>query len=69
MQNGWVWLGLSNARISRQPIALNEMVKIRKEMRKAGFEKAFFDEFTRGITDPEAKAAALVNARKNLISF
>jgi len=69
MQNGWVWLGLSNARISRQPIALNEMVKIRKEMRKAGFEKAFFDEFTRGIIDPEAKAAALVNARKELATL
>ena len=69
MQNGWVWLGLSNARISRQPIVFNEMVQIRKQMRKAGFEKAYLDAFTRDIKDPAAKAAALVNARKELATL
>jgi hypothetical protein len=66
MEKGWVWLGLSNARISRQPIALNEMVRIRKQMRKAGFEKAYLDNFVKDFTDPEKKAAALVNGRKEL---
>lgn len=64
MQKGWVWLGLSTARISRQPIALYEITKIRGQMRKAGFEQAFFDNFTKGITDPAAKEAALLTAKK-----
>lgn len=64
MQKGWVWLGLSTARISRQPIALYEVVDIRKQMRKSGFEQAYFDNFTKGITGKEAKEAALLNAKK-----
>ena len=64
MQKGWVWLGLSTARMSRQPMALYEVAKIRKQMRKSGFEQAFYDNFTKGITDADAKAAALVNAKR-----
>lgn len=64
MQKGWVWLGLSTARISRQPMALYEMTRIRKTARKTGFEDAFYNFYTKDITDPEAKAAALINAKK-----
>lgn len=64
MQKGWVWLGLSTARISRQPIALYEVTKIRGQMRKSGFEQAFFDNFTKGITDPAAKESAILTAKK-----
>ena len=64
MQKGWVWLGLSTARISRQPMALYEVTRIRKQMRKTGFEDAFYKHFTKDIADPEAKAAALVNAKR-----
>ena len=48
MKNGWVWLGLANARISRQPMALYESIRIRKEMRSTGFEQKFIDEWTKG---------------------
>ena len=67
IQNGWVWLGLANARISRQPMALYESVRIRKEMRSQGFEKAFIDKWTEGITQgtPEYKLA-INNAKKEL---
>ena len=64
MQKGWVWLGLSTARISRQPIALYEVTKIRKQMKTSGFEQAFYDNFTKGITDADGKAAALANAKR-----
>jgi hypothetical protein len=64
MQKGWVWLGLSTARLSRQPMALYEVTKIRKQMKKSGFEQAFYDNFTKGIDDAESKAAALVNAKR-----
>ena len=49
VKNGWVWLGLANARLSRQPMALYEAIDIRKQMRSEGFEKAFIDKWTEGI--------------------
>jgi hypothetical protein len=64
MQKGWVWLGLSTARLSRQPMALYEVTRIRKQMKASGFEQAFYDNFTKGIDDAESKAAALVNAKR-----
>ena len=64
MQKGWVWLGLSTARLSRQPMALYEVTKIRKQMKASGFEQAFYDNFTKGIDDAESKAAALINAKR-----
>ena len=48
MKNGWVWLGLANARLSRQPMALYESIRIRKEMRSTGFEQKFIDDWTKG---------------------
>jgi hypothetical protein len=49
MKNGWVWLGLSNARMSRQPLAILETLNIRKSMRESGFEEAYIAKFTSGI--------------------
>lgn len=69
MQKGWVWLGLSTARISRQPMALYEVTRLRKTMRDTGFEQAFYDNFTKGITDADAKAAALVNAKREFATL
>lgn len=66
MQKGWVWLGLSTARMSRQPMALYEVTKVRRLMRDTGFEQAYLDNFVKEITDPDAKAAALVNAKREL---
>ena len=41
MEKGWTWLGMSNARMSREPIVLAEMIKNRKQFRETGFEDAF----------------------------
>ena len=41
MENGWRWLGMANARMSRQPIVVSEMLDIRRQMRKSGFEDAW----------------------------
>jgi hypothetical protein len=46
MQNGWVWLGLANARMSRQPMAIYESILFRKEMRASGFEQKFIEQWT-----------------------
>ena len=64
MQKGWVWLGLSTARLSRQPMALYEVTRVRKMARQTGFDEAFYNFYTKDITDPEAKAAALANAKR-----
>jgi hypothetical protein len=67
IQNGWVWLGLANARISRQPMALYESILIRKEMRSQGFEKAFINKWTEGIEQGTAEyKLAINNAKKEL---
>lgn len=69
MQKGWVWLGLSTARISRQPMALYEVTRLRKSMRESGFEQAFYDNFTKGIDDAEARATALINAKREFAAL
>lgn len=53
MENGWRWLGMANARISRQPIVVSEMLDIRKAMRKTGFEDAWIASYTKGINPAE----------------
>ena len=53
VENGWRWLGMANARISRQPIVISEMLDIRKSMRKSGFEDAWIASYTKGINPAE----------------
>ena len=64
MKNGWVWLGLANARISRQPMALYESIRIRKEMRSTGFEQKFIDEWTKGTQKGTLSYQAGIKAAK-----
>jgi hypothetical protein len=54
MEKGWTWLGLSNARLSREPLALAEMIRIRKDMRKSGFEDAFIQSFVKNVDPNDA---------------
>jgi len=64
MKNGWVWLGLANARLSRQPMALYETVRIRKEMKSSGFEKKFIDDWTKGFSEGSPNYLAAVKSAK-----
>jgi hypothetical protein len=64
MQNGWRWLGSANARISRQPIAINELLIIRRQMRKSGFEDAWINSYTKGITPNSKKFEDAVELAK-----
>ena len=54
MEKGWTWLGLSNARLSREPLALAEMIRIRKDMRTTGFEDAFIQSFIKNVDPADA---------------
>ena len=53
MENGWRWLGMANARMSRQPIVISEMLDIRRTMRTTGFEDAWIASYTKGINPAE----------------
>lgn len=68
VQNGWTFLGLSNARMSRQPIVLDEIVKTRKQFKKTGFEDKWIEHYQRGIdpTDAVKMTTAKEKALKDL---
>ena len=55
MTKGWTWLGLANARLSREPLVINEMVKIRKQMKKSGFYDAYIGSFLKNIDPSDTK--------------
>ena len=58
MTKGWTWLGLANARLSREPIVLDEMIRIRKQMKETGFYDAFIASFTKNIDPADTKKIA-----------
>jgi hypothetical protein len=64
IKNGWVWLGLANARLSRQPMALYEAVLVRKQMRDSGFEQRFIDDWTKGFDKDTTNYQAAVKSAK-----
>ena len=78
MEWGWDWLGNANARLSREPMVLAEMIKIRKQFDKTGFQKAFIASHLKGIdptnvdgikkatTFAEKKVAEIVEDRARL---
>jgi len=67
MEKGWTWLGLSNARMSREPIVLAEMIRMRTQMRKTGFEDAFIQAHLKDVDPTDLKkieSATLIAKRK-----
>jgi hypothetical protein len=66
MEWGWDWLGNSNARLSREPMVLSEMIKLRKQFRSSGFEDAFVASYKKGITTEEGLKKAELVAKKKL---
>lgn len=66
MKTGWGWLGLSNARMSRQPLVLNEMVSIRLEMAKSGFEKKWIESHIAGIDPTNTTGIAIATERARI---
>ena len=66
MSKGWTWLGLSNSRMSRQPIVFNEIISIRKQMKKSGFEQAYINSVVSKVdqTNPKKIATATERAKR-----
>jgi len=59
---GWDAMGEANARWTREPIVLNEVVRFRKQLDSSGYSKKVIDQFTEGKTD-EAYASAFKAAK------
>jgi hypothetical protein len=68
VSKGWTWLGLANSRMSRQPIVFNEIITIRKQMKKSGFEEAYIASVVSKVdqADPKKIAAATERAKRQL---
>lgn len=68
MEKGWDWLGEANARLSREPIVLAEMIATRKNFKKTGFEDAFIKAHLRDIDPANTKAIekATLKAKQKL---
>jgi hypothetical protein len=64
----WDYMGEANARFSREPLVIDSMIRIRKDMRAAGFEKRIMDQFTAGKTGDDLVAAEAA-AKAHIVSI
>lgn len=64
----WDYMGEANARFSREPIVIDAMIRIRKEMIESGYDAHYIAMGTKGLTGDALKAAE-VNAKKHLVSI
>ena len=67
-QRAWDGMGEANARFSREPIVINEMIRIRKEMAESGLEKRIMDFHTKGLEGEGLKAATTI-AKKEIVAI
>jgi hypothetical protein len=64
----WDAMGEANARFSREPIVINEMIRVRKEIAESGLEKRMMDMYTKGLEGEALKAATIV-AKKEIVDL
>jgi hypothetical protein len=62
---GWDAMGEANARWSREPIVLNEVIRFRKELDSSGYTQKVINELTKGKTD-EAYEKAYRSAMRHV---
>jgi hypothetical protein len=63
---GWTWLGMANARMSRQPIVLEEIIRMRKQMKATGLEAKYIESVVSKVdnTNPTKVANATERAKR-----
>jgi hypothetical protein len=64
----WDSMGEANARFSREPIVINEMIKFRKEIAESGLEKRIMDFHTKGLEGDALKAGTTL-AKKEIVEL
>ena len=60
---GWTWLGMANARMSREPIIFEKMISMRKQMRKSGLEQKYIDSVVSKVDQTDSKKVARATER------
>lgn len=65
---GWDAMGEANARFSREPIVINEMIQVRKAMDESGFAERLTSQLTRGKTGDELEQAE-VYAKRQIVAI
>jgi hypothetical protein len=67
-RRGWEWMGNSNARFSREPIVVNNAIRIYDDLNNAGgYADDLVRAYTQGITNPKARQVAEDAARKKVV--
>jgi hypothetical protein len=63
---GWTWLGMANARMSRQPIVFEEIIRMRKQMKASGLEAKYIESVVSKVdnTNPTKVANATERAKR-----
>jgi hypothetical protein len=64
----WDAMGEGNARFSREPIVLNEMIRIRTEIAESGLEKRIMEIHTTGLQGESLKAGTII-AKKEIVAI
>jgi thioredoxin reductase len=64
--HGWKWLGMGNGRISREPMVFNEIIAIRRSMKKSGMEAAYIQSVVSKVdqTNPKSVLQATERAKR-----
>jgi hypothetical protein len=61
--HGWTWLGMANGRISREPMVFNEIIAIRKSMKKSGMEAAYIQSVVSKVDQANPKSVLQATER------
>lgn len=63
ISKGWTWLGMANARLSREPIVFEEIIKLRKSMKASGLEEQYIKSVVSKIEKPTPSKVAKATER------
>jgi hypothetical protein len=63
ISKGWTWLGMANARMSREPIVFEEIIKLRKQLKDNGLEAEYIRSVVSKLPNPTPSAVARATER------
>ncbi len=63
ISKGWTWLGMANARLSREPIVFEEIIRLRKSMKASGLESQYVSSVVSKIENPTPAKIAKATER------
>ena len=67
-KRGWTWMGEANARFSREPQVVNSAVRYYDDLNApGGYAEDLINQYTKGIKDPAARAAATDAAKAQVV--